>query len=344
MFGTTKAALVAAAIGTAALTTLPAQSQEFDFSGKQVTILIGFGPGGTYGQYSQLIAEHLGKHLPGKPNVIVESRPGAGGMTMANYAAQALPADGYNYIMPADTSVLVQLMQPKKVKYDIGKFTWIGSANQTNIIVVMRSDTGVKTWEDLTKAEQPMASTGLGSVAYIGPKLMNGLLDTKMKVVSGYKSSGKAGLSIEQGETRGAGFNWLFWKSKYESWFEGDEPFARAVMQIGYERDPEVPDSVPMLSDVVDEKDKPLVDFVGALGLIGRGLAAPPGTPEPAIEAMRAAWEELMEDPEFRADADKRKLRVIPTPGAKVQDVVNAALEGAKPEIVARATEIVYGK
>tara|TARA_R110002072_G_scaffold182639_9_gene338790 strand:- start:275 stop:1309 length:1035 start_codon:yes stop_codon:yes gene_type:complete len=344
MFPLQKAALIAASVGAFALSSAPATAQDFNFTGKQIKIAIGFGVGGTYGQYAQLISQHIEKHIPGNPNAIVDSRPGAGGMRMANYAAKAMTPDGYNYIMPADTAVLVQLMQPKKARYDMSKFTWIGTANQTNVVVVARSDSGVKRWEDLREREIPMGTTGLGSVATIVPKLMNGLLGTKIKVVSGYRGSAKVGLSIEQQETMGAAFNWLFWKSRYENWFTGDKPEATALMQVGYYRDPDVSASVPMMKDVVDAADKPLVEFVGALGLIGRGLAAPPGTPKAAIAVMQTAWNKMVKDPAFIADATKRNLRVVPADAATVQKAVNDAIANAKPEMVRRASEMIYGK
>jgi len=343
MIGKTRIALIGAALGATAMLAAPAKAQDFDFAGKQIKIVIGFGVGGTYGKYAQMFADHLKPYIPGNPTIIVESRPGAGGMLAANYAAQAMPANGLNYLVPPDSSVVVQLMAPKKAKYDMRKFTSIGTANQTNVIVVARADSGVTKWEDLKTTEIPMGSTGLGSTAYIIPSLVNGLLGTKMKIVSGYKGSNKTGLAVEQGEVRGAAFNWLFWKSGFGRWFEGDKPFANAILQVGLSPDPELP-NVPMLKDLVADADKPIVEFIGALGLIGRGLAAPPGTPESAIKIMRAAWAKMIVDPKFIADAKKRNLRVIPATGEEVQAAVNNAIDSAKPELVARASELVYGK
>jgi tripartite-type tricarboxylate transporter receptor subunit TctC len=341
MIGKSKFALLGAALGATAMLAAPAQAKDFDFTGKQVKIVIGFGFGGTYGKYSRMFAEHLKKYIPGNPNIIVESRPGAGGLRMTNFAAKALPANGLNYMVPPDSSVVVQLLQPEKAKYDMRKFTWIGTANQTNVILVVRGDTGVKKWEDLRNISVPMGSTGLGSTAYIMPNLVNSLLGTKMQVVSGYKGSSKTGLAVEQGEVRGAAFNWLFWKSKYERWFQGDKPVARALLQMGVYPDPELK-NVPLLSDQVSAEHKPMVDFIGALGLIGRGLAAPPGTPKGAIKVMQTAWEKMIKDPEFIAAAEKRKLRVIPATAAQVQKVVNDAINNAKPETLALAKKMIY--
>lgn len=341
MIGKSKIALLGAALGAAAMFAAPAQAQDFNFSGKQIKLTIGFGFGGTYGQYSRLFAEHLKTHIPGNPNIIVDSRPGAGGLLATNYAARAMPADGLNYLVPPDSAVVVQLMRPKKAKFDMSKFTWIGSANQTNVILVVRSDTGVKKWEDLRNISVPMGSTGLASTSSIMPGLVNNMLGTKMKIVTGYKGSSKTGLSVEQGETRGSAFNWLFWKSKYENWFQGDTPYARAILQLGHVKDPEL-SNVPMMSDIVDPKYKPVLKFIGSLGLIGRGLAAPPGTPEGAIKVMQTAWEKMMKDPAFIADANKRKLRVVPTDAATIQKVVNEAITNSSPEVVKQASMLAY--
>ena len=99
-----------------------------------------------------------------------------------------------------------------------------------------------------------------------------------------------------------------------------------------------------MMKDVVAPEDRPLVEFVGALGLIGRGIAAPPGTPKEAISVMQTAWEKMVKDPAFIADALKRKLRVVPADAATVQKAVNTAIANANPEMVSRAGKIVYGK
>ena len=187
-----------------------------------------------------------------------------------------------------------------------------------------------------------MGSTGLGSTSTIMPGMVNRMLGTKMKIVTGYKGSSKTGLAVERGEVRGAAFNWLFWKSKYERWFKGDKPYARAILQLGHFKDPELP-NVPMMKEVADAKYLPVLNFVGALGLIGRGVAAPPGTPKGAIEVMRTAWDKMVKDPSFVADAEKRKLRVIPATGATIQKVVEGAIANTSPDVVKMAAQLAYG-
>lgn len=134
------------------------------YSGKTITIYIGYGFGGTYGKYSRTMAKHLTKHIPGHPKLIVKSMPGAGGIKMTNFAYNAMPKNGYHFLVPPDASVVSQLLRPKKVRYKAQDFTWIGATNQTNTIFVLRKDTGVKKWQDLRTIPVISGNTGPGVI------------------------------------------------------------------------------------------------------------------------------------------------------------------------------------
>lgn len=337
--------LVFAAVAALGLTTAisqPVKAAGF-YAGKQIKIVIGFGFGGTYGKYARIFAEHLPKYIEGEPTMIVQSMPGAGGLKAMNYVGNVMPSDGLNLFIPADSGLLAQLIFAKKVKYDYGKFISLGTANQTNVIVVVRGDTGVTNWKQLRDKQVVMGSTGRGSTSFLIPNLMNGLLGTKMKIISGYKGSSKTGHSVEQGETQGAAFNWLFWRSKYERWFTKDKPYARAIMQVGHFKDSDLP-NVPMLRDQVTGEDRKIVEFVGALGLIGRGLAAPEGTDMARVKELRTAFDKMVVDPTFIADTKKRRLRVIAAKGTEVQKVISDTLAKATPELVKAARKAILGK
>ncbi|MEX2453467.1 MAG: hypothetical protein WD470_02120 [Rhodospirillaceae bacterium] len=325
---------------------LPATSMAADanyFRGKTMKIVVPYGPGGTYDQYAQAFAEHLGKHIPGEPVVIVQHMPGAGGLSAMNWAYNVMPKDGLGMITPLDNSVLSQLMTPDKVRYDARDFLWLGASNQTNIVMAVRSDSGVRTWEDLKKKEYIGSSSGQDS-AYIGTNLVNGLLGTNIRVVSGYKGSAAAMHAIEQGESQLTTYNWLAWASRGH-WFEGEKPFARVIVQIGAHKDPDISDEVPMLSDLVtSDADKKVVAFAASLGVLGRGLALPPGVPADIVEALRAAYDRMNADPAFAAELTKRKLRLIPSTGAEIQQIVTKAVDDTTPDVVSRAASIIYGK
>ena len=283
------------AIALAGFAGVPAHA--VDYSGKTVTFVIGYGFGGTYGKYSRLMSKHLKRFIPGNPNIVVQSMPGAGGIKMTNYAAHVMPKTGLYFLVPPDASVVSQLLRPKKVKYDARKFTWLGSTNQTNTIMVVRRDTGITKWQDMRKIELISGNTGPGSTSFLIPRMMKVMLGLKIRQISGYKGSRKTTLAMEQGEHFGTGFNWLAWSSIVPHWFEGpkDKTFALPIMQTGVWKDPDLTD-VPMLKDVVDDKYKGITSFMATLGILGRGLALPPGASMGDLAMLRDAFGKMAND------------------------------------------------
>ena len=313
------------------------------YSGKTITIYIGFGFGGTYGKYSRTMAQHLTKHIPGNPKLIVKSMPGAGGLKMANFAYNAMPKGGYHLLVPPDSSVVSQLMRPKKVRFKAQEFTWLGSSNQTNTIFVVRADTGVRKWQDMKTKQVISGNTGPGSTGFLIPAMMKSMLGLKIKQISGYKGSSKTILAMEQGEHSGTAFNWLAWYSKVPHWFEKGKEFAYPVLQTGVFKDPALP-NVPMMKDVVAKEYVPIVNFMATLGIIGRGLALPPGVPKKLVGPLRTAFAKMVKDPAYVADAKKARLRVMYTSGENIQKFVNNAIANANPEIVGKARKLIFGK
>jgi tripartite-type tricarboxylate transporter receptor subunit TctC len=316
------------------------------YKDRTITIYIGYGFGGTYGKYSRTMAEHLSKHIEGNPKIIVKSQPGAGGIKMTNFAYTAMPRGGYHWLMPPDTTVVSELLRPKKVRYRAREFTWLGSSNQTNTIFVLRADSGVKKWQDMKKIQVTVGNTGPGSTSFLIPRMAKEMLGLKIKQVSGYKGSSKTILAMEQGEHQGTGFNWLAWSSKVSHWFKPGKDgknFAVAVLQTGVFKDPDLP-NVPMMRDLVEEKHKPIVAFMATLGIIGRGLALPPGVPKKIVGPLRDAYAKMVKDPAYVADAKKRRLRVLPTSGKEIQDFVEKSYADANPKVVAAARKMIFGK
>ena len=315
------------------------------YKDKTLKIVIPYGPGGTYDNYAQAFTKHLGRHLPGKPTVIVQHMPGAGGVKATNWAYTVMQKDGLNMLTPLDNTILNQLLRPEKMRYDARNFTWLGSSNQTNMVIVVRSDTGVKTWADLKKRKSVGASAGTGSFDFIIQRLTSGLLNYDLQVVTGYKGSSATSHAIEQKEADLNANNWLTYASRQPHWFTGDKPFARAVLQVGVFKDPALPKSVPLISELLtDPLDKKVVDFIGVAGLLGRGLVLPPKSPAHTVKTLRAAYDAMNADPLFEAELKKRKLRLIPTRGAEIQKLVAQAVDSASPEVLKRAREVIFRK
>ena len=319
-------------------------SAAMNYKGKTIKIIIPYGPGGTYDKYGVSFSNHLGRHISGSPNIILQHMPGAGGAKAMNWFYNVAPKDGLTLIVPLDNGVTNQLMRPKKARYDARKFNWIGSSNQTNVVMVVRTDSGISKLSDLKSKAIIGSTSGKNSSGYINPMIIAGLFGYKIKMVTGYKGSSKSIFAMEQGESQMAAFNWLAWASKVPHWFKGDKPFARPIAQIGIFRDPDLPKSVPMISDLVsDPMDKKAVGFLSVAGLLGRGLALPPGVDKDTIAALRAAYDKMNASPAFAAELKKRRLRLIPSTGAQIQKVVNDSVTEASPDVVKHARKLIFG-
>ena len=343
MFKNRKIALITAMISGIIGSTATANNVADFYKGKTITIAIPYGPGGTYDKYGSTFANHLGNHIPGKPNVIVQHRPGAGGAKAMNYTYNVAPKNGTFGMVPLDAAVVNQLLRPDRMRYDASKFQWLGSSNQTNSVMVVRSDSGVKKWQDLRKIQVIGANSGKTNSGYMNPKLMSVLLGLKMRFVTGYKGSSRSILAIEQGEAQMSSFNWLTWDSKVPHWFKGKRPFARAILQNGVDKDPALP-HIPMLADLVKDSEKPLVAFIASMGPIGRGVTMPPGVPKHLIKALRTAYDKMNADPALEAELKKRRLRLIASSGEKIQSIVNKALKASSPAVIKEVRKLIFGK
>ena len=335
---------ILAGLATAAGIAVALPAAAMDYSGKTMTIIFGYGTGGTYGKTSLLLSRHLGKHIPGNPSIIAKSMPGAGGLKSANYAYNAMPKDGLYLLMPPDMSLVSQVLRPGKVKYDAKNFTWLGRVFGSNNLIAVRRDTGVTSFDGAKKNEVIMGSTGKGSPTFIIPSLANGLLGTKFKIVQGYKGSARSRQAMEQGEVRGVSLAWAAWKNGHPQWFQGgDKSFAVPILQSGFKRDPDLPNT-PLISEMVKgDNAKAAADLIATSSLIGRGLALPPGAPAELVPMLREAFWKAVNSPEFIADAKKSKLPLSQLKGQDIQKTVNEIL-GMSPVAVKAAHAAIFGK
>ena len=328
-------------ISCAAFNAVSAFDMSSHYKNKRMTILIPYGPGGTYDKYGSTFARHLGGKIPGNPTVIVQHMPGAGGAKAMNFAFNVMQKRGYNAIVPLDNSVVNQLLRPKKMRWKTDKFNWIGSSNQTNVIMAIRTDTGVKTLMDMKRIPIIGSTSGVSSSGYLSPMLMAGLFGLKIKMITGYKGSSRSILAMEQGESQMAAFNWLAWDSKVPHWFAGKKPFARVIMQTGVFEDPDLP-GVPMLGNLVKTPEhKAVVAFLASAGPIGRGLTLPPGTPKGVIAGLQKAYDKMNADPKFAKELKKRRLRLMASSGKTIQEVVDKVLRETSPAVIKLARKII---
>ena len=313
-----------------------------DYKGKQLVIVIGYGVGGTYYQYAQLFSRHLSKHLPDRPNIIVQSMPGAGGVRMLNDAANRMRPDGTMLFMPPDTMVVTQLLEESGILYDARKFHYIGTADQQNTIWVVRKGVA-ESIQDLKNKEVFIGNSGKGSTSLMIPAIAKGLLGLKVKLISGFEGSRDTIHAIERKEIDGAVFAWQVWTHAVARWFEKETEFALPILQVGVKPDPAAP-SVPMLRALVGAEDLPIVDLFATIGVIGRGLAFPLGVPAEYVSLLRTAFTKMLSDPDFLAEAAKMQLRVLPESGEDVAKAVTETINNTSGKVIDKARSFIQAR
>lgn len=336
----------AAALMAGALPAQPAAAADMAgmYRGKTITVVFGFSVGGTYGQYSLMLAEHLGRHIPGKPNIITQSMPGAGGLKASNYAGNVMPKNGMFLFMPPDSVLVNQLLRPKDVRYDASEFTWLGNVIESNSVIAVTKRSGIEKWEDVMNQEVIMASTGKGSQTSLVPQMLNGVFGARFKIVMGYKGSRGSTHAMELGEAHGVSLTWLTLSKNRSKWFDDSDHPTKAIpiLQVGYKKEADLP-GVPMANEIAKtEEDRQIVNFVASLGPIGRGLTTPPDAPRDVSMALRKSFEAMIGDKSFVADIEKRGLEVNPKTGAEIQAIVRDVLK-MEPDVVERARTAVLG-
>ena len=331
--------LAGLALGLLAVVPAAAQAPESEFyKGKTVTILVGFGPGGGYDLYGRIIARFLPKYIPGNPTVVVQNMGAAGGLQAANHVYAAAPKDG-TIIASVNASLLMyQLLGGSNARYDTAKLAWVGSGTNSNNSIITWHTSGIRTIEDAKRQEVPMGSSGPASTSYIYPAVTNALVGTKFKLIHGYTGSNSLDLAMERGEIAGrsgANLNSLF--ARNEDWVR--EKKINFLVQIGFERDPALPD-VPILGDLVTStRAKQIVDIVTLPTAVGYAYWIAPEVPADRLALLRRAFAETFADPQFASEVEKAGFDVRPVSGEKLQQMVAAA--AAAPEDVLRETAAI---
>lgn len=269
------------------------------YEGKRITIVVGYGPGGGYDRLARLFAKHLPKYIPGKPTIIVENMPGAGSLIAANYVFNIAKPDGLT-IGTIDRGLpAAQLLKVEGVKFDIMKYSWIGSATTEATILTMRSDLPYKSYEDLLKVKSPimLGSTGPAESAGHFTLLLKEFLGLNIKIVN-YLSSADIMLAVERKELDGRGMAYNSLKPFIERGLV--RPLIRSrVSELGIEH-------LPVDEDLTtDRKGKMIMSMRSTGDLVGRPYLAPPKTPSDVTNILREAFAKVSQDSEAKEEAKK---------------------------------------
>ena len=329
-------------IGSIALsiaTATPALAQDApDFKGKTVTIIASFEAGGPYDFYSRLVGRYIGAHLPGNPNVIVQNMPGAGGLRGANYLYNVAPKDGTAMGVVSQTVAVGQVLAiTPGIQYDARKFTWVGRINSNVEVEHGWTASGFTSIEVAKQRQVIVAGTGPTSSSVVMPHLMNELIGTRFKVVTGFQGPTSAQLALERGEVEAIVKPWSSIKVGSADWLR--EKKIALIVQYTHERHRELKD-VPAIVDLAqDDTQRQIFALYSGGAPLGTALLAPPGLPAGTVAALRRAFEETMRDKAFLAEVAKAGVDIDPIPGAALQKVVENTFD-IRPDVLEKARKL----
>jgi tripartite-type tricarboxylate transporter receptor subunit TctC len=310
------------------------------YKGKNVDLYIGYSVGGGYDTYARLVANHIGKHIPGKPNVVPKNMTGAGSLKLANWLYNVVPKDGSVFGAIGRGTGFDPLFKIKGAQFDGTKFNWLGSANDEVSVCVAWENNGVTKFEDLLSKELIVGGTGASADTDQFPKIMNGVLGTRFKIVTGYPGGNEVGLAMERGEVKGrCGWSWSSVVATHQNWVK--EKKIHVLVQLSLEKHPDMP-NVPLVMDLAKTPEqKGILKVIFTRQVMGRPFLAPPGVPADRLAALRKAFMDTMKDKEFLTAAEKAKLEITPVSGDKIQALVKEAYESS-PALVAKAAELLH--
>jgi len=288
--------IVAAALS---LPAMAAQGAGF-YDGKTVTLMVPSGLGASMGLYGRLVANGMEKYMPGKGNIIVVSRPGAGGTKGTSYAYNAGPADGSFIAMISAGNVTIPVL--RKMKYDPTKFQWLGSITPRSSVIWLWHTSPVKKLDQAKKIQVIIGSTGKGSGTTIWPMLMNSLIGTKFKIIQGYKGGAAINKAAEQGEVFGRWSSYSGLTASKKQWLQSGK--VRVIAQFGPYIDAEK--QAPNFHDLVSGDDRKIVEFMELSERVGLALWVRPGVPKDRLDILRKAFKDAMTDPDVIAGAKRR--------------------------------------
>lgn len=334
MTRTMKPALFALLVSALACTPAAAQS---------VNLVVGYPPGASYDIYMRTLARHLGKHLPGNPNVVAQNMAGAGSLRAANFLFNTAPKDGNTIGMFARGLAMQPLLDATGIQYDARKFNWIGSLTSDVSLVLTWHTSPFKTLDQARQREMIVAGTGSGADSVVFPYILNGVLGTKFKVVTGYPGATAFLLAVERGEADGtAGVSWSSIAAGKADWIAGKK--INVLVQLGMKKHPDM-GSAPLVMDYAKtDSDRGVLELIFARQDMAYPVVAPPGVPAERVAVLRRAFEAVMKDSDYLADARKQHLETDFMRGEDIAKLIER-IYASPAAVVARArTALEDGK
>jgi tripartite-type tricarboxylate transporter receptor subunit TctC len=290
------------------------------YHGKNITLLVGFPPGGGYDLYARVFAPHFTRHIPGNPQIIIKSMLGGSGAKAAGYMSTITPQDGTSLGMFLDAMTLGKVLGGPG-EFDPVKLVWIGRIVSTATVSVVWHTSPVQTIEEAKHREILMAGTVASNTSNFIPAALNDLVGTKIKVIMGYRGSPDQALAMLRGEVNAVGgMSWEAIETNHQDWLAENK--IRVLYAQGTQRIASLPDAPSLLDLAIDDRSRQILGLLGSGPDIGRSIVAEPGIPSERAAALRRAFMATMTDPAFIAEIKNRHLGLEPLGGEEVQAIV----------------------
>jgi tripartite-type tricarboxylate transporter receptor subunit TctC len=308
------------------------------FKASTVTVSIPSDTGGGYDTYGRLVARHLGRFLPGHPSIVPRNQPGAGGIVVANYIYNVAPKDGSAIAIIQGATPFEPLFGNAQVKFDPLQFNWLMSLAEAVNIGIFWHTSSVHTLEDLRTRETLVGSSG-GGTTDVYPTLLNNLAGTKFKIIKGYTGTGEVGIAMERGEVEGLiGAELSSLRATKPDWLADKK--IRIVVQMVLHKSPQLPDVPSALDLVTNDDDRRVLELLLARQQYGRPFMAPPGMPVDVVADLRSAFQAMVKDPTFLADAQKLHADIVVGTGQDIAALIKKTYATPKPLVDRAITEL----
>lgn len=310
------------------------------FEWKRLNIFIGTTTGGGYDAYGRLMARHIGKYLPGHPTVVPMNRPGAGGLAMFNSLFNTGARDGTEIGISAPGSVIDRVLygDQSHAQFEAARFNWIGSIAEDPSVFVAWRDRGIHTDDIFSGKQITVGAPGPSGTSWLYSRALKSLFGSNLNIISGYPGTAEVFLGIEKGEVDGiAGITWNGIRSLRPQWFSDHK--ADVLLQYGEVPRGDLAEVPTVYAHIRDATTRGVMDILAGLDTVIRPVMAPPDVAPDRIATIRHAFDEMVRDPEFLAEARQQKLPVVPLAGAEVQAIM-AHISAPSDDVVARLRQI----
>jgi tripartite-type tricarboxylate transporter receptor subunit TctC len=314
------------------------------YKGKQINVIVGYGPGGGYDVYTRHLLRHMPRFIPGHPTMVVQNMPGAGSLRAANFVTNAAPKDGTTLVVMGAPAALEPLFGNKEAKFETLKLNWIGNMIRDTAACGTWHNSGIKSLQDIIKAKTPVVfgASGQGSYSNIHAQVLRHMLGANLRVITGFKGIKDMGLALERGELQAqCALALSTAKATFsQNVARGELKF---LVQFGRQNVAYFGDAPNFYKMIKTEEQQQVADLVFGMSEIARPLLGPPGMPASIIAALRKAMAEAVASKEFHAEADKMGLPIEYVSGEETQQSF-VDFYKASPAVLQKTREIMGRK